>query len=191
MRMGRIEKLFVNSRLRAARAVRHAERMLHFVGAQAGMRYLDVGCGTGAAAIHVARRYGLNVVGLDVDREQIEVAAGSSGSLRNIGFLVGEARQLPFGPGSFDVVTSSMVTHHVPDWETAITEMARVVRPGGFIVHRDLRLPRWISWFLAKLTGSVPLPTESGVRLLAERNSLHRIRASTWAMHYEAVWRKA
>lgn len=53
MRMGRIEKFFVNSRLRAACAARQGDRALRIVKPCRGSRYLDIGCGTGAAAIHV------------------------------------------------------------------------------------------------------------------------------------------
>jgi ubiquinone/menaquinone biosynthesis C-methylase UbiE len=55
----------------------------------------------------------------------------------NIHFEVGDARQLTFGDGTFDVVHAHRVLQHLPDPVTALAEMRRVCRPGGLIAARD------------------------------------------------------
>jgi ubiquinone/menaquinone biosynthesis C-methylase UbiE len=63
--------------------------------------------------------------------------------------VTADATLLPFAEGSFDVVTSYLMLHHVIDWEEAVAEAGRVLRPGGLLVGYDLvetRLTEWLHW---------------------------------------------
>jgi len=190
MRMGRIEKFFVNSRFRAASAARQADRALRIVKPCRGGRYLDIGCGTGAAAIHVARLHGMQTVGLDVGREQVEVAMHNALPEQKARFLTGDASRLPFRSESFDVVACSMVMHHVRNWKSVLAEVVRVVKPSSFIIYRDFAAANWAGTLLARVTGRHGILTEPFLRSLALRFGLRQISASTRLMHYDAVWQK-
>ena len=71
MKMGKLEKLFVNNAGHSQSVVRHTEAMMCHITTQPGQTYLDMGCGNGAAAIYVAQTFDLKVTGVDVDGEQI------------------------------------------------------------------------------------------------------------------------
>jgi ubiquinone/menaquinone biosynthesis C-methylase UbiE len=58
----------------------------------------------------------------------------------------GDATQLPFDDETFDFVVSFLMLHHVVDWEKAIAEVARVLRPGGIFTGYDLTASRAASW---------------------------------------------
>ena len=89
---------------------------------------LDVGCGTGALTRRL-RAAGLRVTGLDRDEPCIRVARAHPGAA-GIGYLVGDIGRAPLQPGSFDLVTSVAMVHHM-DAELALTRMSGLLRPGG------------------------------------------------------------
>jgi SAM-dependent methyltransferase len=96
-----------------------------------GKRWLDVGTGTGAAAM-LAARAGADVTGVDLAPALVETAkrlATDEGLA--IRFEVGDVEQLPYEDGSFDVVASAMGLIFAPDHAAAAHEIARVCRPGG------------------------------------------------------------
>ena len=96
-----------------------------------GKKLLDVGCGGGFLCEEFAG-IGFDVTGIDPSRNTIRAAgehAAQSG-LR-IGYLEGRAEAIPFGGSSFDYVSCCDVLEHVDDVNTAISEIARVLKPGG------------------------------------------------------------
>jgi SAM-dependent methyltransferase len=96
---------------------------------------LDLGCGTGRAfdALRAAVGASGTVVGLDLTPEML--AAATDAARRGAGSLVlGDARQLPFTTGAFDTVFAAGLLPHLPDPANGLTELARVVRPGGELV---------------------------------------------------------
>lgn len=92
---------------------------------------LDVGCGTGALTRRV-RAAGPRVTGLDRDEPCIRVAGAHPGA-DGIGYLVGDIGRAPLQPGSFDLVTSIAMVHHI-DAELALRKMSELLRPGGVLV---------------------------------------------------------
>ena len=91
---------------------------------------LDVGCGTGALTRRL-RAAGLRVTGLDRDEPCIQLARAHPGSA-GIGYLVGDIGRAPLQPGSFDLVTSVAMVHHM-DTELALKKMSGLLRPGGVL----------------------------------------------------------
>ena len=122
MKMGKIEKLFVNNEVHSRQVSQHLERLLQHVEVQTGQTFLDVGCGNGAAPIHLARTYGLVVTGIDVDPEQVALAQARSANVQNARFLTIDGTQLPFGEGEFDIVATNKVMHHIGNWSDAVAE---------------------------------------------------------------------
>ncbi len=103
-----------------------------FVQDPRGLSILDAGCGTGGMLPHLSS-YG-SVVGTDLSDEALSFAnRGRRGHL-----VQSSLPGLPFPSGSFDLVTSLDVIYHqaVPDDEKALSEMARVLRPGGTLLLR-------------------------------------------------------
>jgi SAM-dependent methyltransferase len=95
---------------------------------------LDSGCGTGALAFAFAPNVA-EVIAADVSEEYLE--AGRAAAPGNVRFMQGDAQQLPFGYGAFDLAGCHRVLHHLPRPELAISELARVTRPAGRILVVD------------------------------------------------------
>jgi SAM-dependent methyltransferase len=105
-----------------------------------GDRVLDLGCGTGLAALEAAA-LGAQVTGVDPATRLIEEArAAAAARGLDVTFVVGEAAQLPFADASIDVVISTFGVVFAPDARAAANELARVTAPGGRIV-----LTAWIA----------------------------------------------
>lgn len=104
-----------------------------------GERALDLACGTGVMALMLAR-VAAEVVGCDVTPAMLaraEAAAAEAGAT-NISFVEAEASRLPFPDAGFDLVTSRTAFHHFPDPDKALSEIDRVLKPGGRFVLEDV-----------------------------------------------------
>jgi ubiquinone/menaquinone biosynthesis C-methylase UbiE len=111
-----------------------------------GRRVLDYGCGSGWGSARIAES-AAHVHAVDVSAEAVEYAAEKFSS-PGIDFSVVEARpELPFDDGSFDSVLSFQVFEHVEDTDRYLSEVRRVLAPGGHLVlitpDRSTRLLRW------------------------------------------------
>jgi demethylmenaquinone methyltransferase/2-methoxy-6-polyprenyl-1,4-benzoquinol methylase/phosphoethanolamine N-methyltransferase len=102
---------------------------------------LDVGCGTGTLAIAIRPRVGAGEVhGIDTSPEMIDTAQKKAAKTRSdIDFQVALIEAIPFPDGSFDVVTSSLMLHHLPDdlKRKGFAEIRRVLKPGGRFLAMD------------------------------------------------------
>jgi SAM-dependent methyltransferase len=100
---------------------------------------LDVAAGTGHAARLLARR-ARAVVALDATPAMLEAgrAAAAAEGLRNVVFIRGDARALPFVDASFDVAVTRFAMHHFEDPAGVVAELRRCTRPGGQLVVADL-----------------------------------------------------
>lgn len=119
------------------RAIR--EQLIELAAPTPGENVLDVGCGTGTLVIALKPKVGTSQVhGIDASPEMIAVAkekvAGS-----DVGFQIGLIEAIPFPDGSFDLVTSSLMLHHLPDdlKRTGLAEIRRVLKPGGRFMAVD------------------------------------------------------
>ena len=110
----------------AAHLVRHA-------GVKAGLGVLDVGCGTGVVAI-TAARMGARVAGVDLTPQLLERARENSRIAElEIDWREADAEELPFPDSQFDIVLSQFAHMFAPRPEVAVSEMLRVLKPGGTI----------------------------------------------------------
>ncbi|MSO56241.1 MAG: class I SAM-dependent methyltransferase [Acidobacteria bacterium] len=103
------------------------ERVLaRFLGDVSGRRILDLGTGTGRAALALAQR-GARVTGVDASSEMLNVARRRAADANlAIDFAEGDAHALAFPDRSFDSVVCLRVLMHVPDWRRSISELCRV-----------------------------------------------------------------
>jgi len=190
MKMTKFEKRFVNSDHRSQRVAEYAEKMLRPAGFAPGQSYLDFGCGNGAAAVRLSSALGLKVTGIDVDPEQIETARKRSGQTANVRFLTTDGNQLPFGDNEFDFVGTHMVTHHTPDWQNALRQMLRVLKPNGCLIYKDFALPRWVASLGRKISKSLGYLSADDLNRFADENRLAVVHRARSFNKYEAVWRK-
>ncbi len=138
MKMGKIEKWFMNRPGHSNRASNQAEHLLQFVNPKENQKFLEVGCGNGAACKHIAQKYLLHVTGIDVDPEQIQYAQENIDATSNVQFFEGDATNLPFDDNDFDIVYSSGVMHHIGNWKKVLGEIHRVLKPKGYFIFNDL-----------------------------------------------------
>jgi SAM-dependent methyltransferase len=109
------------------------ETFLDWLDLPKGLRWLDVGCGNGAFTEEIiARCVPASVMAIDPSEEQLAFARIRPGA-KMAKFEVGDAQKLSFGDGIYDVAIMALVLSFVPDPAKAVAEMARVVRPGGWV----------------------------------------------------------
>ncbi|MDQ4089956.1 MAG: methyltransferase domain-containing protein [Actinomycetota bacterium] len=129
------------------------------LGLQAGDRLLDLGCGGGRHAFEAHRR-GAHTVAYDRNAGDVKDAAAMLAAMRLAGegpadalgaAVNGDALSLPFADGAFDRVVAAEVLEHLPTDALAMSELARVLRPGGTLA---VTVPRWfpekVCWALAE-----------------------------------------
>jgi len=99
---------------------------------------VDVGTGTGFIAAGLASLVG-RVIGVDSSPAMLRVAADNVAALgiSSAVLVEGGLDALPLADGSVDAAVANMVLHHAPDPTAMLTEMARVVRPGGIVAIAD------------------------------------------------------
>jgi len=104
---------------------------------RSGMRVLDLGSGTGYPALLGAQTVGSSgsVIGLDLAEQMLAVARRKATALGlgNVTFRTGDVTALPFEANSFDAVTSRFCLMFLPEIPKAAGEIARVLRPGGWV----------------------------------------------------------
>jgi SAM-dependent methyltransferase len=99
------------------------------VAAAAPRRILEAGCGWGELAVWLARETGAEVVAIDLSPRMVELARQ-----RGVDARVADVQALPFADGQFDCVVAAWMLYHVPDLDRGVSELARVLRPGGTLV---------------------------------------------------------
>jgi SAM-dependent methyltransferase len=123
-----------------------------------GTKVVDVGCGAGRHAFEAFRR-GADVVAFDQDAAELEgvqqifTAMGESGEVptsASAEVVVGDALALPYDNETFDCVIASEILEHIPDDDTAIAELIRILKVGGTLA---VTVPRWlperVCWWLS------------------------------------------
>jgi demethylmenaquinone methyltransferase/2-methoxy-6-polyprenyl-1,4-benzoquinol methylase len=110
---------------------------------------LDVASGTAGVALQLERRGGAKVVGVDLTEAmlrqgRLRVAAAGKGN--RIGLVAGRAEQLPFPDRHFDALTVTYLLRYVQDPQATLTELARVLRPGGIMASLEFAVPAGPVW---------------------------------------------
>src|SRR5215468_9002581 len=106
---------------------------LDWLAPEPGLRWIDVGCGTGAFTELIVQQCApVETLGVDPNEAQLAVARVRPGA-RCAVFRPGDAMALPFDRGRFDAAVMALVIFFVPDPAKGVAEMARVVRPGGVV----------------------------------------------------------
>lgn len=129
---------FLDSNIR--RAMQPPAALIRRSGIQPGMRVLEIGCGSGAYTLEIARAVGATgkVVALDIQPGMLEqlknkLTRSENTDIRNVELLLASAYQLPFQNGSFDAAFMITVLQEIPDKWRALAEVRRTLRPGGIV----------------------------------------------------------
>jgi demethylmenaquinone methyltransferase/2-methoxy-6-polyprenyl-1,4-benzoquinol methylase len=99
---------------------------------------LDLACGTGDIALAIADIGAEQVIGLDLTRHMLEIAARKAGP---VCYVAGDMNAIPIRSASVDLVTTGYGLRNVPDLDAAIAEIARVLGPGGRFLSLDFNRP--------------------------------------------------
>lgn len=153
-------------------------------------RVLDLGTGPGQIPIKIARRLPeVEIVGIDRSENMIRqarVRAAAAGLAGRVEFHTGDANRLDFPDASFDFVLCNSVLHHLERPVAVLNELARVTRPGGGVLLRDLRRPsrlvfplhvRWYGRYYSGLMKQLYIASVRSSYTLAELGQL--LHAST------------
>ena len=141
-----------------------------------GLRVLDVGCGGGLLAARMAQD-GAEVVGVDLSHSSLAAARKHtrSAGLR-IDFVTARGESLPLVDSSFDAVVSSDFLEHVPDFDSVISECARLLKPAGLFLYETINrnlLSRIIGvWLFESVLKVIPKRTHDP-RMFIKPSELH------------------
>jgi len=108
-----------------------------------GEKVLDVGCGTGGVTIPAKTAVGSNGMAAGIDPAPEMIAVAKKKAVRaglEIDFRIGVIESLPYADSTFDVVTSSLMMHHLPEHlrVAGLAEVKRVLKPGGRLLIADM-----------------------------------------------------
>lgn len=98
--------------------------------------WLDLGCGTGwMQEVLSSKNYRRRIVGIDISEGMLRFARQ-----KHIPVVLGDAKKIPFRDSCFDGVIAKGVLHHLPAIAAAVSEIARILKPGGLVVLADPNL---------------------------------------------------
>ena len=144
MKMTKIEKKFVNRKKHAQGNIRVLERIFTRINIDNIKNVLEIGCGVGHLAAYLNKNYEMNITGTDLDEEQIKLAKKFHDISDTLSFYQANATHLPFEDEQFNMLLSFKVLHHIPDWERALNEINRVLKPNGIYIVNDLTGSSWL-----------------------------------------------
>ena len=161
MKLNSLEFILMNNALRAA-SQRQFEtpRLIGPRGSLAGKRVLEIGCGRGVGVEILLSLGAEQVTGFDLDPRMIALARQRLTKYgKPVRVFVGDAEAIDAPDDSFDAVVDYGVIHHIPSWQQALKEIARVLKPGGMFYFEDL-LKGLISTWPAPLFFDHPQATQ-------------------------------
>lgn len=141
MKLNWADRWFVNSPIRVIQQRWEIGWIKDKGGAGPGNVILEVGCGRGAGARIILREFTPSVFhSLDLDIRMIQKARKylSPQEREKISLYVGDVFRLPYRNDCLDVVFAFGVLHHIPDWQGALHEIARVLKPGGLYFFEEI-----------------------------------------------------
>ncbi|RIR89066.1 class I SAM-dependent methyltransferase [Mycobacteroides abscessus] len=152
---------------------RYSIQLYHSTATQAdlgGQRVLEVGCGHGGGASYLVRALQpASYTGLDLNPDGISFCRRRH-DLPGLEFVQGDAEDLPFPDESFDAVINVESSHLYPHFPVFLTEVARVLRPGGNFLYTDARSVQDVAgWKVALANAPLRMVSERGINAEVRR----------------------
>jgi ubiquinone/menaquinone biosynthesis C-methylase UbiE len=182
----RLDLLFVNRPKRGEARKREALSLFDAFSLPDQPQGLEIGCGQGIGTRILVEKYKARMIASDIDAGQIELARERLADLRDgeIEFRECDARNMPFDDGSFDVVCAFGVLHHIdPGWSEVVSEVGRVLKPGGCFVFIDWLMSETVSRFVRRTITDWDIVDEPMLKEALEKSSL-----ATRAFESERCW---
>ena len=151
MKLNRVEKALMNNPVRALVQRRHEAVLMERLGGRVeGGRVLEIGCGRGVGTEIIFERFGAREVhAFDLDTDMIARArkrlSGYPGN--RLTLFVGDAAAIKAEDASYDAVFDFGIIHHVPAWQRAVAEVARVLKPNGRFFFEEVSKRALDRWF--------------------------------------------
>ncbi len=154
MKLNAVERAAMNNPVRAAH--QHHREAAWFRrlagGALSGQRVLEVGCGRGIGVEVILDRLGADsVTAFDLDESMVELARRRLHG-RPASLSVGDVCEINEPANALDTVVDFGIIHHVPDWQDAVAEISRVLRPGGLLLFEEIPRRLLDSWAVRTFT---------------------------------------
>lgn len=181
MKLNRLEFALMNNALRAV-SQRYFEtpRLIGPRGSLAGKRVLEIGCGRGVGIEILLSLDAEHATGFDLDPRMIALARQRLAKYSDRALVfVGDAEAIDAPDASFDAVVDYGVIHHIPRWQKALKETARVLKPGGVFYFEDL-LKGLISTWPAPLFFDHPQATQFNGREFRSELESTGLRVQKW-----------
>lgn len=139
MKLNKFEFLLMNSPIRALVQEMHEVRILRDLTSMGTIeRALEIGCGNGHGTKLIKKYFAPKFIdAIDLDERMIEIAKGRTHD-PSIGYYVMDASKLDFPNETFDAIFDFGIIHHIPNWRDCISEMNRVLKPGGEVILEEL-----------------------------------------------------
>lgn len=118
----------------------YLESILAFLPLTNGMKILDLGIGSGYLSFTIAQKFpAVTIIGLDIVEKALVAnrIRAMKENIKNIGFVTYDGCDFPFEDNEFDMVVTRYALHHFPDIQKSISEVSRVIKPGGFLFISD------------------------------------------------------
>lgn len=150
---------FLNHFLSFGIDVRWRKKLVRMLSERRPSRILDVATGTGDVAIALSRLNPLKIEGIDISEKMLEIGRkkiSAKGLDGFISFCQGDAEHIPFSDDSFDAVTVAFGVRNFEDLRQGLSEMRRVLRPGGTMMILEFSQPssvpfKQLYWLYSKL----------------------------------------
>lgn len=151
MKLNFWERLLINNPVRSL-VQQHVEAplLLRLGGRLDGKEVLEIGCGRGAGAEVILQRFGAShVTAFDLDPRMIELARKRLAPYPpdRLRLFVGDAIAIEAPDQAFDAVFDFGIIHHIPIWQKAVAEVARVLKPGGLFFFEEVTKQALDRWF--------------------------------------------
>jgi ubiquinone/menaquinone biosynthesis C-methylase UbiE len=194
MEMTGFEKYFVNREAKVRRNVGAVRQRLSKLEVDHIHDALEIGCGIGGVSAFLAEEYGMNVFGTDYDPKQVAAAKARHSQTKNLHYQTEDVSRLSFPDRSFDLVLAQDTFHHVAAWDSAAREIARVLRPGGYLIWMEFAYSKAVKRMFQPFVKQYGLYTWSDIlQIFAETGMkmehLEQLRHGPFAYRH-IVWRK-